>query len=112
MPSETAPFEVVHYTNAGGHDVIDAWLSGLRDRRVVARMAARMERLELGLLGDCRSVKGGVMELRIDYGPGYRVYFAPIQQRVILLLGGGTKGTQQADIAEAKARLKNWRSRP
>ena len=97
---------------AGGHDVIDAWLSGLRDRRAVARMAARMERLELGLLGDCRSVKGGVMELRIDYGPGYRVYFAPIQQRVILLLGGGTKGTQQADIAEAKARLKNWRSRP
>ena len=107
-----APFEVVHYTNADGRDVIDAWLSGLRDQRAVARMAARMERLELGLLGDCRSVKDGVMELRIDYGPGYRVYFAPIQQHVILLLGGGTKGTQQADIAEAKARLKNWRSRP
>ncbi len=112
MPSETAPCEVVHYIEADGRDVIDAWLSSLRDRRAVARIAARLERLELGLLGDCRSGKGGVMELRIDYGPGYRVYFAPIQQPVILLLGGGTKGTQQADIAEAQARLKNWRSRP
>ena len=71
-----------------------------------------MERLELGLVGDCRSVKGGVMELRIDYGPGYRVYFAPIQKYAISLQCGGTKGTQQADIAEAKARLKDWRSRP
>ena len=82
--------------------VIDAWLSGLRDRGQWHGWRAD-ERLELGLLGDCRSVKGGVMELRIDYGPGYRVYFAPIQQHVILLLGGGTKGTQQADIAEAQA---------
>ena len=112
MPSETSPFEVVHYTDAAGRDVIDAWLSDLRDRRAVARIAARMERLELGLLGDCRSVKGGVMELCIDYGPGYRVYFATIQQHVIVLLCGGTKGTQQSDIAEAKARLKDWRSRP
>ena len=52
------------------------------------------------------------MELRIDYGPGYRVYFATIQKNIILLLCGGTKGTQQSDIVEAKARLKDWRSRP
>ena len=103
--------EVFHYTNADGRDLIEVWLSGLRDQRAVARIAARVERLELGLLGDCRSVKGGVRELCIDYGPGYRIYFATLQKSVILLLCGGTKGTQQSDIAEAKARLKDWRSR-
>ena len=112
MSSKTSMTEVLHYTNADGRDLIEVWLSGLRDQRAVARIAARIERLELGLLGDCRSVKGGVMELRIDYGPGYRVYFATIQKRIILLLCGGTKGTQQSDIVEAKARLKDWRSRP
>ena len=104
--------EVLHYTAADGRDLIEAWLDSLRDRRAVARIAARIERLELGLLGDCRSVKGGVRELRIDYGPGYRVYFGTLQKSVILLLCGGTKGTQQSDIAEAKARLQDWRSRP
>ena len=77
----------------------------------MARIAARVERLELGLLGDCRSLKGGVSELRIDYGPGYRIYFARTGKTVILLLCGGTKSTQKSDIAEAKARLKNWNLR-
>ena len=111
MNSETSPFEVVHYTDADGRDSIDGWLSDLRDQGTVARIAARIERLELGLLGDCRSVKGRVRELRIDYGPGYRVYFATLQKRVILMLCGGTKKTQQSDIAAAKARLKDWRLR-
>ena len=103
---------VLHYTAADGRDVIDEWLDSLRDRSAVARIAARIERLELGLLGDCRSVKGGVRELRINYGPGCRVYFGTIQKSVILLLSGGAKGTQQSDIAEAKTRLQDWRSRP
>ena len=104
--------EVLHYTAADGRDVIDEWLDSLRDRSAVARIAARIERLELGLLGDCRSVKDGVRELRMNDGPGYRVYFGTIQKSVILLLCGGTKGTQQSDIAEAKTRLQAWRSRP
>ena len=91
--------EVLHYTNTDGRDLIDDWLSNLRDRRAVARIAARIERLALGLRGDCQSVKGGVMELRINYSPGYRVYFATTQKSVILLLYGGIKGTQQSDIA-------------
>ena len=105
-------FEVVHYTDTAGKNLIEDWLSSLRDQRATARIAVRIERLELGLLGDCASVKDGVRELRINYGPGYRVYFATLQKSVILLLCGGTKGTQQSDITEAKTRLKNWRSRP
>lgn len=112
MSSESSMAEVFHYIDANGRDLIDDWLSSLRDQRAVARIVARIERLELGLLGGCRSVRGGVRELRIDHGPGYRVYFATIQKNVILLLCGGTKGTQQSDITEAKARLKDWRSRP
>lgn len=104
-------YEVFHYTDANGQNSIVDWMSSLRDQRAVARIAARIERLELGLLGDCRSVKGGVSELRIDYGPGYRVYFATIQKNAIVLLCGGTKRTQQSDITEAKTRLKDWQSR-
>ena len=69
MSSENSMTEVFHYTDVDGRDLIDNWLTNLRDRRAVARTAARIEHLELGLLGDCRSVKGGVMELRINYGP-------------------------------------------
>ena len=103
--------EVIHYTAADGRDLIDNWLSGLRDQRAMARISARIERLELDLFGDCRSVKGGVSELRIDYGPGYRIYFAQIEKTVVLLLCGGDKRTQKSDITKAQARLKNWNLR-
>lgn len=103
--------EVVHYTDGDGRDLIDDWLTSLRDQRATARISARLERLELGLFGDCRSVKGGVSELRVDYGPGYRVYFARIGETVILLLGGGDKTTQKSDIVEAKVRLRDWKLR-
>ena len=106
MSRNVSRFEVMHYTDQNGRDLIANWLSGLRDR-----ISARIERLVLGLFGDCRSVKGGVLELRIDYGLGYRIYFARTGKTVILLLCGGDKSTQQSDIAEAKARLKNWKLR-
>ena len=111
MSRKVSRFEVMHYTDQNGRDLIANWLSGLRDQRAGARISARIERLVLGLFGDCRSVKGGVLELRIDYGPGYRIYFARTGKTVILLLCGGDKSTQQSDIAEAKARLKNWKLR-
>ena len=103
--------EVIHYTDAEGRDLVDEWLRGLRDQRAIARILARIECLTLGLFGDCRSVKGGVSELRIDYGPGYRVYFARTGRTLILLLGGGRKNTQRLDVAEAKTRLKEWNLR-
>jgi putative addiction module killer protein len=78
------------------------WLARLRDLRARARIAARIERLGFGLTGDAKSVGSGVSELRIDYGPGYRVYFARRGNELVILLCGGDKGSQDRDIAKAK----------
>jgi putative addiction module killer protein len=79
----------------------DAWLTNLNDSNARARIAARIDRLAMGNPGDVKSLGGGVMEIRIDYGPGYRVYYVRTEQVVYLLLCGGTKGTQDADIKRA-----------
>lgn len=81
----------------------DTWLSTLRDRNAAAIVTARVERIRRGLLGDVRSVGSGVSELRIAYGPGYRVYFTYRGKSLILLLCGGDKATQSSDIKTAKA---------
>ena len=85
--------------------VFAKWLGSLRDRRAVARIADRLKRASNGNFGDHRSVQGGVFEMRIDYGPGYRVYFFQRGKELVVLLCGGDKRTQDADIAYAK-RLK------
>ncbi|WP_188854974.1 type II toxin-antitoxin system RelE/ParE family toxin [Aureimonas glaciei] len=77
------------------------WLARLRDGRAVARIAERLERLRLGNPGDHKSVGKGVMELRVTYGPGYRVYYVQLGDVVIVLLCGGDKSTQHADIRRA-----------
>lgn len=77
------------------------WLDGLNDIRVRARILVRIERLSAGNPGDVRPVGEGVSELRIDYGPGYRVYFKKIGQQVIILLAGGDKSSQARDIKTA-----------
>src|SRR5690242_15455816 len=87
-------------------DVFSRWLDHLRDDQAIARVLTRIYRLSLGYFGDTKPVGNGVSELRIDYGPGYRLYFARVGSSVILLLAGGTKKTQQNDIARAKAILK------
>lgn len=81
------------------------WLGSLRDIRAVAKIADRLKRASNGNFGDHKSVKGGVFEMRIDYGPGYRVYFFRCGQELVILLCGGDKRTQDDDIARAK-RLK------
>ncbi len=79
------------------------WFASLRDRQARARIDARIRRLSLGNPGDVKPVGGGVSELRIDYGPGYRVYFAQRGQALVALLAGGDKRTQDRDIKLAQA---------
>jgi putative addiction module killer protein len=82
------------------------WLAGLRDERARARILKRLDRAGQGNLGDVAPVGGGVSEMRIFYGPGYRVYFVQRGSELIVLLCGGDKSTQNADIEEAKAMAK------
>ncbi len=93
--------EVRRYVTESGADVVGQWLAGLRDARARARVAVRIARLAAGNFGDCRPLKEGVWELRIDWGPGYRVYYAMVQQTCVLLLCGGDKRKQAADIRRA-----------
>lgn len=82
------------------------WIDGLRDVNAVARITKRIDRLALGNPGDVKPVGEGVSEMRIDYGPGYRVYFIRQGVEVVVLLCGGDKGSQDRDIREAKALAK------
>jgi putative addiction module killer protein len=104
-------FELFHYLTAGGVDVFEQWLDGLADASAAARVIARIDRLQFGNLGDHKPVGAGVWELRIDYGPGYRVYYAMAGRRVILLLSGGDKRRQSADIKRAIAMWKDYNER-
>ena len=83
------------------------WLDGLRDVRARARVQVRIERLAAGNAGDVEPVGEGVSELRIDYGPGYRVYFKRHGREVVILLAGGDKRTQSADIKTALRLARN-----
>ena len=99
-----------YQTAAGGRPFVE-WLAGLNDQQARARIAARLARVAAGNLGDVEPVGDGVMELKIDWGPGYRVYFARIGQAIVLLLCGGDKRTQQKDINRAKDYFEDYKAR-
>jgi putative addiction module killer protein len=84
-------------------DVFAAWLSGLRDAKGKARIIARVESARLGNLGDSKSLGGGIREMRVHVGPGYRLYFTQTGKIVLLLLCGGEKSTQERDIERARS---------
>lgn len=81
--------------------VFDAWYAALRDRQAARRIQARIDRAEDGNFGDCKPVGEGVSEMRIDHGPGYRVYFVQRGPEIVILLAGGDKSTQAKDIKTA-----------
>ena len=87
-----------------------SWFDSLRDGQAKARVLVRIRRLSLGNLGDAKSLGGGIGELRIDYGPGYRVYFARRGGALVLLLTGGDKSRQKADILRARAIAAEWKA--
>ena len=90
-------------------DVFDRWLTELRDIRARARIEARIRRLSLGNPGDVKPVGEGISEMRIDYGPGYRVYYLKRGVVVVVLLCGGNKASQDRDIVMAKAIATQWK---
>ena len=88
----------------------DRWVRKLKDRRAAARVLVRIDRLAAGNSGDVKPVGGGISELRIDHGPGYRVYYLQDGPRLILLLCGGDKSSQDRDIEQAHRIAEEWRS--
>jgi putative addiction module killer protein len=82
--------------------VFQAWLDGLKNRRVQVRIAAQLRQIEFGNLGDWKSVGGGVSELRVNFGPGYRLYFTRRRNEIIIMLAGGDNSSQSRDIKRAQ----------
>ena len=99
------------YLARNGKAPFEHWLEGLKDSTARARIKARVNRLRLGNFGDSKSVGQGVFELRLDFGPGYRIYFGRASNTVLLLLCGGSKKSQRADIEQAKRYWNDYQSR-
>ena len=100
--------QVRRYLTKTGRDVFGAWLTGLKDNRTKAKVTTRIDRVAAGNFGDCKSLREGLFELRIDWGPGYRVYYAMVGQTCVLLLCGGDKRKQSSDIKRAAEYLKDY----
>ena len=103
--------KILEYQTKDGRSPYREWLRSLRDRQARARVRVRIDRRSLGNFGDWSSVGGGVGELRIHYGPGYRVYFGRQSDTLVILLCGGDKRTQAQDIELAKMYLENYQQR-
>lgn len=111
MGYNSSMFEIEHYLTSKGQDLIGDWLSGLRDVEAKARIAMRINRMKTGNPGDCKPVGEGVWEMRVDCGPGYRVYYAQAGQKLILLLLGGDKRQQARDINQAHKLWQDYQER-
>lgn len=103
--------ELRRYQSENGGTPVTDWLNGLRDTRARARIEIRFRRVMTGNFGDCKPVGEGVTEMRVDIGAGYRVYFGQQGRRLVILLCGGDKGSQRADIEQAKDFWVDWKRR-
>jgi putative addiction module killer protein len=103
--------EIRHYVSRAGRDIYDEWLTSLGDRRTQAKITERINRIAGGNFGDCKPLGQGLWELRIDWGPGYRVYYAVVGRELVLLVSGGDKRRQSADIELAMNYLTDYRAR-
>lgn len=105
-------YEIRHYLTADGRDIYNDYIKQLRDGVAKIQISKRVNRAELGNFGDHKFCRDGVWEMRIDVGPGYRVYYAETGSQIVLLLCAGDKRTQNADIARAVNYLEDWQRRP
>ncbi len=110
MVKPVQPKTLVVYQDESGNEPFTIWFKGLKDTKGKARIDARLRRLEAGNYGDCQPVGEGVSELRVFYGPGYRVYFGEEAGHIVILLCGGDKGSQDKDIKAAKEYWKEHKS--
>lgn len=108
---EVQPRDIQQYKIPDGKIPFSEWLESLRDFKGKAKIVKRLERVSEGNLGDARSLGEGVWEFKIDFGPGYRVYFGQVETTIVLLLCGGDKSTQEQDISKAKKYWTEYRSR-
>lgn len=103
--------EIEIYETSLGKRPFQTWFNHIRDALTKAKVAARIDRLKQRNFGDCKNVGGGVCELRIRFGPGIRIYYSKVGSKLVLLLCGGDKGSQDKDIDTAKEYLKNYQER-
>lgn len=103
--------ELLRYQRADGREPFTEWLDTLRDKVAQARIRIRLRQIQAGNLGDCESIGEGVTELRVHVGAGYRVYFGRYGKSVVILLCGGDKRSQAADIKQAKTLWMEWKRR-
>jgi putative addiction module killer protein len=106
----TQPREIERYVTADGQIPFDNWFDSIRVSKTQTIISKRLDRVRMGNLGDYPSVGGGVFELRIDYGPGYRIYFGQVGTTIVLLLCGGDKSSQIKDIRQAQEYWRDYRS--
>jgi putative addiction module killer protein len=99
------PQEITVLETKNGHSPFEEWYYSLKDNKVKARILARIDRMRDGNFGDWKSLGEGVFELRVTFGSGYRIYFARVENKIVVLLGGGDKKNQQKDIDKA---IKLW----
>lgn len=104
-------YQILHYLDENENDIYQSWLDSLRDRTAKIAVIRRIARVELGLFGDCKPLRDGISELKIDVGAGYRVYYAQLGNMVILLTSGGNKKSQSRDIERAIRLLNDWEKR-
>ena len=110
MAQEVRPRTVLRYCDENGSEPFTQWIVNVRDATTRRRILRRVDRMESGNYGDFKSLRDGVIELRLDFGSGYRVYFAEDGADVVLLLIGGDKSTQKKDIEKAKEHWKEYKN--
>jgi len=110
MASSATSRSVIVYADGAGRELFTEWLFELKDPQARRRILARLRRIEQGNFGDCKHLQDGVHELRLFFGPGYRVYYGEDGDKIIVLLCGGDKSTQRKDVETAITCWKDYRS--